>query len=131
MLLKIIEENEIRASYYKQGSTFYAPNYEKWKDVAEILVQKGYTINQISEMEESFQAELAFVAKAKRELKKEENLVNPDRNTRPYRIRTFRKSASLSRKTEAAGTGKINIAERKSDGKKFKGYDKAGAGFLF
>ncbi len=75
-LLKIIEENEIRASYYKQGSTFYAPNYEKWKEAAEILIQKGYTINQISEMKESFQAELASVAKAKRELKIEENLVN-------------------------------------------------------
>lgn len=75
-LLKIIEENEICASYYKQGSTFYASNYEKWKEAAEILIQKGYTINQISEMEESFQEELASVAKAKRELKKEENLVN-------------------------------------------------------
>lgn len=75
-LLKIIEENEIRASYYKQGSTFYAPNYEKWKEAAEILIQKGYTVNQISEMKESFQAELASVVKAKREIKKEENLVN-------------------------------------------------------
>ena len=75
-LLKIIEENEIRASYYEQGSLFYASNYEKWKEAAEILVQKGYTVNQISEMKESFQAELVSVAKAKRELKKEENLVN-------------------------------------------------------
>ena len=75
-LLKIIEENEIRASYYRQGSTFYAPNYEKWKEAAEILIQKGYTVNQISEMKESFQAELASVVKAKREIKKEENLVN-------------------------------------------------------
>ena len=65
-LLKIIEENEIRASYYKQGSTFYAPNYEKWREAAEILVQKGYTVSQISEMKESFQAELASVVKAKR-----------------------------------------------------------------
>lgn len=75
-LLKIIEENEIRASYYKEGSTFYAPNYEKWKEAAEAIVQKGYTLGQISEMKESFQAELASVAKAKRELKKEDNLVN-------------------------------------------------------
>lgn len=75
-LLKIIEENEIRASYYKKGSIFYASNYEKWKEAAEILIQKGYTVSQISEMKESFQAELASVAKAKRELKKEENLVN-------------------------------------------------------
>lgn len=75
-LLKIIEENEIRASYYKQGSLFYAPNYEKWKEAAEILIQKGYTVSQISEMKETFQAEFASVAKAKRELKKEENLVN-------------------------------------------------------
>lgn len=75
-LLKIIEENEIRASYYKQGSTFYAPNYEKWREAAEILIQKGYTVSQISEMKVTFQAELASVAKAKRELKKEENLVN-------------------------------------------------------
>ena len=75
-LLKIIEENEIRASYYKQGSTFYAPNYEKWKEAAEILIQKGYTVSQISEMKETFQEELASVARAKRELKKEENLVS-------------------------------------------------------
>ena len=75
-LLKIIEENEIRASYYREGSTFYAPNYEKWKEAAEAIVQKGYTLGQISEMKESFQAELASVAKAKRELKKEDNLVN-------------------------------------------------------
>lgn len=75
-LLKIIEENEIRASYYKQGSTFYAQNYEKWEEAAEILIQKGYTISQISEMKETFQTELASIAKAKRELKKEENLVN-------------------------------------------------------
>lgn len=75
-LLKIIEENEIRASYYEQGSTFYAPNYEKWKATTEILIQKGYTVSQISEMKESFQAELASVAKVKSELKKEENLVN-------------------------------------------------------
>ena len=54
-LLKIIEENETRASCYKQGSLFYAPNYEKWK--------------------EAYQRELASVAKAKRELKKEENLI--------------------------------------------------------
>lgn len=75
-LLKIIEENETRASYYKQGSLFYAPNYEKWKEAAEILVQKGYTIKQVSEMDEAYQTELAFVAKAKRELKKEENLIS-------------------------------------------------------
>lgn len=75
-LLKIIEENEIRASYYKQGSTFYASNYEKWKEAAEILAQKGYTINQILEIKESFQAGLTSVAKAKHELRKEENLVN-------------------------------------------------------
>ena len=75
-LFKIIEENEIRASYYRQGSTFYAPNYEKWKGAAEILIQKGYTVSQISEMKESFQAELASVVKAKREIKKEENLVS-------------------------------------------------------
>lgn len=75
-LLKIIEENEIRASYYKQGSTFYAPNYGKWKEAAEILAQKGYTINQILEIKESFQVGLTSVAKAKHELRKEENLVN-------------------------------------------------------
>lgn len=40
-LLKIIEENEIRASYYKKGSLFYASNYEKWKEAAEILIGKG------------------------------------------------------------------------------------------
>ncbi|MDE7251109.1 MAG: relaxase/mobilization nuclease domain-containing protein [Lachnospiraceae bacterium] len=75
-LLKIIEENEIRASYYKEGSTFYAPNYEKWKEATEILIQKGYTVSQIIEIKETFQRELASVAKAKRELRKEENLIN-------------------------------------------------------
>ena len=75
-LLKIIEENEIRASYYKEGSTFYAPNYEKWKEATEILIQKGYTVSQIIEIKEIFQRELASVAKAKRELRKEENLIN-------------------------------------------------------
>lgn len=75
-LLKIIEENEIRASYYKKGSTFYALNYEKWKEATEILIGKGYTVNQITEIKETFQMELASVAKAKRELRKEENLIN-------------------------------------------------------
>ena len=75
-LLKIIEENEIRASYYKEGSTFYAPNYERWKEATEILLQKGYTVNKITEMKDTFQRELSSVAKAKRELKKEEKLIN-------------------------------------------------------
>ena len=75
-LLKIIEENETRASYYKEGSLFYAPYYEKWKKAAEALIQNGYTIGQITEIKESFQTELAAVTKAKRELKKEENLIN-------------------------------------------------------
>ena len=75
-LLKIIEENEIRASYYKEGSTFYAPNYERWKEATEIIIQKGYTVNQIIEIKEAFQRELASVAKTKRELRKEENLIN-------------------------------------------------------
>ena len=75
-LLKIIEENEICASYYKKGSSFYAVNYEKWKEAAEILIQKGYTVNQVTEMKETFQKELAEVTKAKRELKKEENLID-------------------------------------------------------
>ncbi len=75
-LLKIIEENEMRASYYKEGSTFYAQNYEKWKEAAEILIQKGYTVHQVTEMKERYQRELADVAKVKRELKKEENLID-------------------------------------------------------
>lgn len=75
-LLKVIEENEIRASYYKKGSLFYASNYEKWKEATEVLIQKGYTLGQISEMKEAFQLELASVTKAKRELKKEEILIN-------------------------------------------------------
>ena len=75
-LLKIIEENETRASYYKEGSLFYAPNYEKWKEAAESLIQKGYTVSQITEVKEAFQRELASVAKARRELRKEENLIN-------------------------------------------------------
>ena len=119
-LLKIIEENGIRASYYKQGSTFYAPNYEKWKEAAEILIQKGYTINQISEMKESFQAELASVAKAKRELKKEENLIGgilsgrsraqvmeitvPEINT-PHKAKENIKETDSIRKAISAGKG--------------------------
>ena len=80
-LLKIIEENEICASYYKKGSSkkgssFYAANYEKWKEAVEILIQKGYTVHQVMEMKERYQRELAEVAKVKRELKKEENLIN-------------------------------------------------------
>ncbi len=75
-LLKIIEENEIRASYYKKGSTFYAPNYEKWKEAVEILIGKGYTVNQITEIKETYQQELAEVTKVKRELKKEENMID-------------------------------------------------------
>jgi len=75
-LLKIIEENEPRASYYKEGSTFYASNYERWKEAADALIRKGYTISQIMEIKKTFQKELALVTKAKRELKKEENLIN-------------------------------------------------------
>ena len=75
-LLRIIEENEMRASYYKKGSSFYAPNYEKWKEAAEILIQKGYTVSQVMEMKETFQKELAEVTKIKRELKKEANLID-------------------------------------------------------
>ena len=75
-LLNIIEENEIRASYYKKGSSFYAANYEKWKEAVEILIQKGYTVHQVMEMKERYQRELAEVAKVKRELKKEANLID-------------------------------------------------------
>ncbi len=74
-LLKIIEENETRASYYKEGSIFYASNYEKWKGAVDALSRKGYTVSQITEIKEAFQRELSTVAKAKRELKKEEDLI--------------------------------------------------------
>ena len=75
-LLKIIEENEIRASYYKKGSSVYAANYEKWMESSVILIQKGYTVSQITEMKETYQRELAEVTKIKRELKKEANLID-------------------------------------------------------
>ena len=75
-LLKIIEENETRASYYRKGSIFYAPYYEKWKEAVEALAEKGYTTGQILEMKENVQKQLASVAKTKKELKKEENLIN-------------------------------------------------------
>ena len=75
-LLKIIEENETRASYYKEGSLFYAPYYEKWKEAAEAVIRKGYTLGQVLEMKEMYQRELAAVAEAKRGLRKEENLIN-------------------------------------------------------
>ena len=75
-LLKIIEENEARASYYKEGSTFYAPYYEKWKEAVEALAEKGYTVGQLMEMKETVQNQLASVAKSKKEIKKEENLID-------------------------------------------------------
>lgn len=75
-LLKTIEENETRASYYKEGSIFYAPYYEKWKKAVEALAEKGYTVAQLLEMKETVQNQLALVAKSKKEIKKEENLIN-------------------------------------------------------
>ena len=75
-LLKIIEENETRASYYREGSLFYAPYYEKWKEAAEAVIRKGYTLGQVLEMKEMYQRELAAVAEAKRGMKKEESLIN-------------------------------------------------------
>ncbi len=74
-LLKTIEENKTRASYYKEGSLFYAPYYEKWREAAEAVVRKGYTLGQVLDMKEMFQRELAAVAEAKRGLKREENLI--------------------------------------------------------
>lgn len=41
-LLKIIEENETCASYYKEGSFFYAPYYEKWKEAAKAVVRAAH-----------------------------------------------------------------------------------------
>ncbi len=75
-LLKIIEENDTRASYYKEGSIFYAPYYEKWKEAVEALSEKGYTVGQLMEMKEAVQNQLASVAKSKKEIRKEENLIN-------------------------------------------------------
>ncbi len=75
-LLKTIEENETRASYYKEGSIFYAPYYEKWKEAVETLAEKGYTVGQLMEMKETVQNQLASVAKNKKKLKKEENLID-------------------------------------------------------
>ncbi len=75
-LLKTIEENETSASYYKEGSIFYAPYYEKWKKAVETLAEKGYTVAQLLEMKETVQNQLASVAKSKKEIKKEENLIN-------------------------------------------------------
>lgn len=75
-LLKTIEENETRASYYKEGSIFYAPYYEKWKEAVEVLAEKGYTVGQLLEIKETVQNQLASVTKSKKELKKEENLID-------------------------------------------------------
>ena len=75
-LLKIIEENEARASYYKEGSTFYAPYYEKWKEAVEVLAEKDYSIGRLMEIKEKVQEQLALVAKSKKELKREENLID-------------------------------------------------------
>lgn len=75
-LLKTIEENETRASYYKEGSIFYASYYEKWKEAVEALAEKGYTVGQLLEMKEKVQEQLASVAKSKKEFKKEENLID-------------------------------------------------------
>ncbi len=62
-LLKTIEENETRASYYKEGSIFYAPYYEKWKEAVEALTEKGYTVGQILVIKETLQNQLTLVAK--------------------------------------------------------------------
>lgn len=75
-LLKTIEENEIRASYYKEGSIFYAPYYEKWKEAVGALAEKGYTVGQLLEIKETVQNQLASVTKSKKELKKEGNLID-------------------------------------------------------
>ena len=119
-LLKIIEENETRASYYKEGSLFYAFNYEKWKEAAEALIQTGYTIGQITEIKEAFQTELAAVAKAKRELKREESLINGILSERsrvqtveitapeaepPYKVQENTKEADTAQKEIYMGKG--------------------------
>lgn len=96
--LKIIEENETRASYYKKGSIFYAPNYEKWKEAVEALTQMGYTAGQVTEIKEAFRTELASVAKARRELKKEETLIDSIFNEK-NRVQAIEITAP---KTEAA-----------------------------
>ena len=75
-LLKTIEENETSASYCKEGSIFYAPYYEKWKGAVEALAEKGYTVGQLLEIKETVQSQLASVAKSKKEIKKEENLID-------------------------------------------------------
>ncbi len=103
-LLKIIEENEIRASYYKEGSLFYASNYEKWKDAVEILARKGYTVSQITEVKETFQRELASVANAKRQHRKEENLINDilDGNSRVQVVEKIVPMLEAKENTKAA-----------------------------
>lgn len=111
-LLKIIEENEIRASYYKKGSSFYAANYEKWKEAAEILTQKGYTVNRVIEMKETFQKELAEVTKIKRELKKEANLID-DILFEKSRVQVIEKAVPMIEGNEPDILQEGNFTEKK------------------
>lgn len=74
-LLKTIEENETRASYYQAGSTFYAPYDEKYREALKGLEQAGYTRKQAEVLRESFQTELARIQRARKALKKEELLI--------------------------------------------------------
>lgn len=74
-LLKTIEENETRASYYQAGSTFYAPYDEKYREALKGLEQAGYTRKQAEALRESFQTELAQIQRARKVLKKEDLLI--------------------------------------------------------
>ena len=116
-LLKIIEENEIRASYYKEGSLFYASNYEKWKETVEILARRGYTVSQITEVKEAFQRELASVANLKRQLRKEENLINDilDESSRVQVVEKIVPMLEVKENTKAADSIQNEISMENKD----------------
>ena len=116
-LLKIIEENEIRASYHKEGSTFYVANYEKWKEAVEILARKGYTVSQITEVKKAFQRELASVANLKRQLRKEENLINDilDEGSRVQVVEKIVPMLEVKENTKAADSIQNEISMENKD----------------
>ncbi len=66
----------MREEFPQQIKRFYAPYYEKWKEAAEAVVGKCYTLGQALEMKEMYQRELTAVAEAKRGLRKGENLID-------------------------------------------------------
>lgn len=75
-LLDIINKNESKASFYTQGSLYYAPNYNEWKAASEELVAMGFSAEQVKTISADFKYELKKVTEKKKILNKELNLIN-------------------------------------------------------